>query len=65
MSAITKGCVTRVGACRPNSSTTYSTVASTKVVHGTVSSVTPSRKAAMGAKATTMIRSFTDTCTRV
>jgi hypothetical protein len=28
-------------------------------------SVTPRRKATMGAKATTMIRSFTETCTSV
>src|SRR5690606_37729894 len=48
-----------------NGSTTYSTVESSNVSQGTVTLVTPSRKAAIGAKAKTMIRSFTDTCTRV
>jgi len=46
-------------------STTYSAVAISSVCHGTLSSVTPSRKAAIGAKATTMMRSFTETCTSV
>ncbi|CDN90093.1 hypothetical protein BN948_04534 [Hydrogenophaga intermedia] len=46
-------------------STTYNTVDSSSVDQGTVTSVTPNRKAAMGAKATTMTRSFTDTCTSV
>jgi hypothetical protein len=45
--------------------TTKMTTDAISVSHGTVTLVTPSRRPAMGAKATTMIRSFTDTCTSV
>ena len=46
-------------------STTYNTVDSSSVSHGTVTLVTPSRNAAIGANATTMIRSLIETCTSV
>src|SRR5690606_39153121 len=55
----------RVATPASSGSTTYSTVDSSSVCHGTLRSVTPSRNAAIGANATTMIRSFTDTCTSV
>ncbi len=45
--------------------TTYKTVDKTKVFQGTVTLVTPNKNAAIGAKATTMIKSLTDTCTKV
>ena len=55
----------RVSAPATSGSSTYSTVDSTRVSQGTVMSLTPSNSAAMGAKANTMMTSFTDTCTRV
>ena len=55
----------RVNTPAASGSTTYSTVDSSSVCQGTSTSVTPSRKAAIGAKANTMTRSFTDTCTSV
>jgi hypothetical protein len=45
--------------------TTYSTTDSSRLCQGTWISLTPSRKAAIGAKANTMMMSLTDTCTRV
>ena len=45
--------------------TTYKPTESRSVSQGTVMSVTPSRSATMGAKATTMMRSFAATCTSV
>ncbi|MCY1547860.1 hypothetical protein D9M68_839400 [compost metagenome] len=55
----------RVSMPATRGSTTYSSVDSSSVSHGTVTLVTPSSKAAMGAKATTMMRSLIDTCTSV
>ncbi|MNF11716.1 hypothetical protein D3C80_2129900 [compost metagenome] len=46
-------------------STTYKMVESTRVCHGTVTLVTPSKNAARGANANTMTMSLTDTCTSV
>ena len=43
--------------------TTYDTVLHAKASHGTVTSVTPSGNAAIGANAKTMTTSFTDTDT--
>jgi hypothetical protein len=45
--------------------TTKITTEAMSVSQGTSTAVTPSSRAAMGAKANTMMRSFTDTCTRV
>jgi len=48
-----------------NGNTTYSATESSRVSQGTVISVTPSNMAVSGANATTIIRSFIDTCTSV
>ena len=45
--------------------TTNRPTESVSVSQGTITSETPSSIPAMGAKAKTMIRSFTETCTRV
>ena len=55
----------RVAIPAARGSTTYNTVDRTSVSQGTVTLVTPSKNAAMGAKATTITRSFTETCTSV
>ena len=46
-------------------SSSGSSVVSSSVCQGTLTSVTPSKKAAIGAKAKTMITSLTETCTNV